>query len=228
MKILIVDDEPDILEFLEYNFKKEGYEVFQANNGDVAIQVAKKELPDIILLDIMMPVVDGVEACRTMRTIPELKSKIIIFLTARGEEYSEVAGFDAGADDYITKPVKMRVLLARIKSHKNRINTNSVEEDEEEMIHGPFRISTAERMVYKEGSKIHLPKKEFEILRLLSQRPGKIFTRENIYHELWGSDTVVSDRTLDVHIRKLRENIGEEFIKTSKGVGYAFVIETKK
>ncbi len=225
MKILIVDDEPDILEFLEYNFKKEGYEVFQANNGQEAIEVAKKTLPDIILLDIMMPIIDGVEACRRMRTIPELKSKIIIFLTARGEEYSEVAGFDAGADDYITKPVKIRVLLARIKSHRNRIIASENSGEEAEIVQGIFRISIEKRMVYKSDKQIHLPKKEFEILRMLSKRPGKIFTRENIYHDLWGSDTIVSDRTLDVHIRKLRENIGEEFIKTSKGVGYAFVID---
>ena len=227
MKILIVDDEPDIIEFLSYNLKKEGFDVLSAPNGLEAINIAKRELPDIIILDIMMPVLDGVSACRKMREIPSLKNKIIIFLTARGEEYSEVAGFDAGADDYITKPVKMRVLVARINSLKNRISKSTHQEENVDVELGEFRISKDERMVYKTGVEIQLPKKEFEILLLLSSRPGKIFTREQIYDTLWGSDSVVSERTLDVHIRKLRENIGDEHIKTSKGVGYAFIPETK-
>lgn len=227
MKVLVVDDEPDITEFLMYNFKKEGYEVLSAGDGAEALSIAKKELPDIIILDIMMPVMDGVEACRKIREVPALKHKIVIFLTARGEEYSEIAGFDAGADDYITKPVKMRVLLARIKSLTNRISTTQGSSADEEIELGEFKISSSERMVYKGGKEIHLPKKEFEILLLLSSRPGKIFSREQIYDTLWGSDSIVSDRTLDVHIRKLRENIGEVHIKTSKGVGYAFIAEIK-
>lgn len=222
MKILLVDDEPDILEFLSYNLKKEGFTVLTAGNGMDAITIAKKEIPDTIILDIMMPVMDGVTTCRKLRELPKLKSKIIIFLTARGEEYSEVAGFDAGADDYITKPVKMRVLIARINSLKKRVLRGEVFDDEELEL-GPFKISMDERMVYKNGKEIHLPKKEFDILVLLSTNPGKIFSREKIYDTLWGADSVVSDRTLDVHIRKLRENIGDSHIKTSKGVGYAFI-----
>jgi len=228
MKILLVDDEPDIIEFLSYNLKKEGFEVLSASNGMDAIKLAKRELPDIIILDIMMPVLDGVSTCRKMREMPSLKNKIILFLTARGEEYSEVAGFDAGADDYITKPVKIRVLIARINSLKNRISKGKFTEDEQDVELGEFKISKDERMVYKSGQGIQLPKKEFEILMLLSSKPGKIFTREQIYDTLWGSDSIVSERTLDVHIRKLRENIGEEFIKTSKGVGYAFVFDVKE
>lgn len=227
MKVLIVDDEPDILEFLNYNLSKEGFEVHNSINGLEAYTLAKKVVPDVIILDIMMPVMDGVEACRKMRLEPSLKNKIIIFLTARGEEYSEVAGFDAGADDYITKPIKIRVLLARIKKLMARVsNVGSFAEDDELDL-GIFKISTSERMVYKEEQEIQLPKKEFEILLLLSSRPGKIFTREQIYDTLWGSDSIVSDRTLDVHIRKLRENIGDEHIKTSKGVGYAFIPDRK-
>lgn len=225
MKILIVDDEPDIIEFLSYNLKKEGFEVVSASNGMDAIKVAKVELPDIIILDIMMPVLDGVSACRKMREIPLLQNKIIIFLTARGEEYSEVAGFEAGADDYIAKPVKIRVLIARINSLKNRLSKGEFKNGDPDLELGFFRISKDERMVYKEGEAIQLPKKEFEILLLLSSRPGKIFTREQIYDALWGSDSIVSERTLDVHIRKLRENIGDNHIKTSKGVGYAFISE---
>jgi two-component system alkaline phosphatase synthesis response regulator PhoP len=217
MKILLVDDEPDIIEFLSYNLKKEGFDVLTAVNGMDAIKLAKKEMPDIIILDIMMPVLDGVSTCRKMREIPSLKNKIILFLTARGEEYSEVAGFDAGADDYITKPVKIRVLIARINSLKNRISKGEYNDDVQDLELGEFRISKDERMVYKSGQGIQLPKKEFEI-----------FTREQIYDTLWGSDSIVSERTLDVHIRKLRENIGDEHIKTSKGVGYAFVCEVKK
>ena len=227
MKVLIVDDEPDILEFLDYNFKKEGFEVICAENGVEAVKKAKKERPDIIILDIMMPIMDGVEACRKMREEPSLKNKIIIFLTARGEEYSEVAGFDAGADDYITKPIKMRVLMARMKTLMTRISNSGSFDNDSELELGEFRISTSERMVYKGEQEIQLPKKEFEILLLLSSRPSKIFTREQIYDTLWGSDSIVSDRTLDVHIRKLRENIGEGHIKTSKGVGYAFIPDKK-
>ncbi|MFT6717376.1 MAG: two-component system alkaline phosphatase synthesis response regulator PhoP, partial [Saprospiraceae bacterium] len=174
MKVLLVDDEPDIIEFLSYNLKKEGFDVLTAVNGMDAIKLAKKELPDIIILDIMMPVLDGVSTCRKMREIPSLKNKIILFLTARGEEYSEVAGFDAGADDYITKPVKIRVLIARINSLKNRISKGEYNDDVQDLELGEFRISKDERMVYKSGQGIQLPKKEFEILMLLSSRPGKI------------------------------------------------------
>lgn len=227
MKVLLVDDEPDILEFLDYNLKKEGFDVFTAADGVEALRIAKKIQPDIIILDIMMPVMDGVETCRKIREDGALQNKIVIFLTARGEEYSEVAGFDAGADDYITKPVKIRVLMARIKTLIGRGANRHQVYGEEDVLVGDFRISQAERMVYKKEEEIQLPKKEFDILSFLATKPGRIFSREQIYDTLWGADSIVSDRTLDVHIRKLRENIGDNHIKTSKGVGYAFVPETK-
>lgn len=227
LKVLVVDDEPDIREFLSYSLEKEGYEVDTATNGVEGISVAKESIPDIIILDIMMPEMDGVETCRKIRENAKLKNAIVIFLTARGEEYSEVAGFDAGGDEYVVKPIKIRVLLARIKSLVGRLHGSSRPGSDAEINQGPFKISERERMVYKDGDEILLPKKEFEILLLLSKEPGKIFSRETIYDKLWGKDTIVSERTLDVHIRKLRENIGNEFIKTSKGVGYAFVPEAK-
>lgn len=225
MKVLIVDDEPDILELLNFNLSKEGYDVIEASNGQDAIALAEKEIPDIIILDIMMPIMDGIETCRKMREIPSLKNKIIVFLTARGEEYSEIAGFDAGADDYITKPIKLRVLVARIKALSNRLA--SVVSIEDEITIGDFKISNSERMVYYKGEPIELPKKEFEILNLLSSKEGKIFSREQIYNNIWGTNSFVSERTLDVHIRKLREKIGDDHIKTSKGVGYAFISTPK-
>lgn len=222
MKMLLVDDEPDILELLKYNLGKEGFDILLASNGVEAMEIAKKEIPDIIILDIMMPLMDGVVTCRNMRATPSLKDKIIVLLTARGEEYSEVAGLENGADDYIKKPVKMGVLKARIQSLIKRIN-KVVETDE--TIIGDLKISFSERVVYKNGEVIHLPKKEFKLLSLLVSKPDKLFTREEIFNHVWGSDQIIGGRTIDVHIRKLREKLGGDYIKTIRSVGYK--IESK-
>ena len=220
-KILLVDDEQDILEFLSYNLKKEGYSVFTANNGKEAITVAKKVRPDLIILDVMMPDMDGIETCRGLREIPELKNVMIAFLTARNEDYSQIAGFDVGADDYINKPIKPRVLISRIKALLRRgIGTESGTIDKIDT--GGFKIDRERYVIEKNGVEINLPKKEFELLALLASKPGKVFTREVILDLVWGGDVVVGDRTIDVHIRKLREKIGDDFIKTIKGIGYKF------
>lgn len=218
-KILLVDDELDILEFLTYNLKKEGYEVFVAASGEEGLRIAKKELPQLILLDVMMPGLDGMEVCRELRSIPALKNVIIAFLTARNEDYSHIAGFDAGADDYINKPIKPRVLMSRIKALLRRLPNDLVEQQIEL---GGLQIDRESYLVKKEGKEINLPRKEFELIALLASKPGKVFTREEILNKIWGNEVVVGDRTIDVHIRKLREKIGEEFIKTVKGVGYKF------
>lgn len=222
MKMLLVDDEPDILELLQYNLKKEGYEILTAANGVEALEIAKKELPDIIILDIMMPLMDGVVTCKTLRTLPELKDKIIILLSARGEEYSEVAGLENGADDYIKKPIKIAVLKARIKALIQRISRSS---ENDEFTFGDLRVSLAERIVYKNNEALHLPKKEFMLLSLLLSKPNKLFTRTEIFNHVWGSDQIIGARTIDVHIRKLREKIGGDYIKTIRSVGYK--IESK-
>lgn len=220
-KILLVDDEQDILEFLSYNLKKEGYKVFTANNGKEAITIAKKENPDLIILDVMMPDMDGIETCREVREIPELKNVMIAFLTARNEDYSQIAGFEVGADDYINKPIKPRVLISRIKALLRRGGeTDSKKTDKVDM--GGIKIDRERYVIEKDGLEISLPKKEFELLALLASKPGKVFTREVILDKVWGGDVVVGDRTIDVHIRKLREKIGEDFIKTIKGIGYKF------
>jgi two-component system, OmpR family, alkaline phosphatase synthesis response regulator PhoP len=221
-KILLVDDEPDILEFLSYNLKKEGYLVYTANNGREAIAVAKKENPDLIILDVMMPDMDGIETCREIRDIPGLKDIMIAFLTARSEDYSQIAGFDVGADDYINKPIKPRVLISRIKALLRRVGNseNSNINDKADM--GGIKIDRERYVVIKNEQEINLPKKEFELLALLASKPGKVFTREVILEKVWGGDVVVGDRTIDVHIRKLREKLGEDFIKTVKGIGYKF------
>lgn len=220
-KILLVDDEPDILDFLSYNLKKEGYTVFTANNGVEAIEKAKKELPHLIVLDVMMPEMDGIETCRQMREIPSLNGSVITFLTARNEEYTQISGFDVGADDFITKPIKPRVFLSRVKALLRRYKSDkpvaSVIVDL-----GDIKIDNEKHMVYKSGVAIELPKKEFNLLSLLSSKPGKVFKRENILDLVWGDEVVVGDRTIDVHIRKLREKLGEDYIKTVKGVGYKF------
>jgi two-component system alkaline phosphatase synthesis response regulator PhoP len=218
-KILLVDDEPDILEFLSYNLKKEGYQVFTAGTGEEGIAVAKRELPHLVLLDVMMPGVDGIEVCRELRSAPGMDSVVIAFLTARSEDYSHIAGFEAGADDYINKPIKPRVLLSRIKAllRRNATGTESTAVDV-----GKLRIDRESYLVYKEGEEISLPRKEFELLSLLASKPGKVFAREEILNRVWGDEVVVGDRTIDVHIRKLREKLGEEFIRTVKGVGYKF------
>ncbi|MBW6482585.1 MAG: response regulator transcription factor [Vicingaceae bacterium] len=223
-KILLVDDEQDILNFISYNLKKEGYEVFIALSGKEAIAIAKKEKPDLIIIDVMMPEMDGIETCQEIRTIDELKDTLITFLSARAEDYSQVAGFDAGADDYITKPIKPRLLVSKIKAIlRRKSNGNSAEINAEVEI-GSIRIDREKYLVYK-GEETHsLPKKEFELLALLLSKPGKVFTREVILETIWGRDVVVGDRTIDVHIRKLRERLGDENIETIKGVGYKFKI----
>jgi two-component system alkaline phosphatase synthesis response regulator PhoP len=218
-KILIVDDELDILEFLSYNLKKEGYQVFTAPDGDEAIAIAKKELPHLVLLDVMMPGLDGIEVCRELRTSPGMDDVIIAFLTARSEDYSHIAGFDAGADDYINKPIKPRVLISRIKALLRRYPSGK---EGESIDMGGLRIDRESYLVIKDGREINLPRKEFELLSLLASKPGKVFAREEILNRVWGDEVIVGDRTIDVHIRKLREKIGEDFIKTVKGVGYKF------
>jgi two-component system alkaline phosphatase synthesis response regulator PhoP len=218
-KILIVDDELDILEFLSYNLKKEGYEVFTAAGGDEAIAIAKKELPHLVLLDVMMPGLDGIEVCRELRAASGMDDVVIAFLTARSEDYSHIAGFDAGADDYINKPIKPRVLISRIKALLRRY-PGAKENEPIDM--GGLRIDRESYLVIKDGTEINLPRKEFELLSLLASKPGKVFAREEILNKVWGEEVVVGDRTIDVHIRKLREKIGEDFIKTVKGVGYKF------
>ena len=220
-KILLVDDEPDILDFLGYNLKKEGYTVLTASNGVEAIEKAKKELPHLIVLDIMMPEMDGIETCRHIREIPALNNSVITFLTARNEEYTQISGFDVGADDFITKPIKPRVFLSRVKALLRRYKSEkpavSVIVDL-----GDIKIDNEKHLVYKNDVAIELPKKEFNLLSLLSSKPGKVFKREVILDMIWGEEVVVGDRTIDVHIRKLREKLGEDYIKTVKGVGYKF------
>ena len=219
-KILIVDDEKDIIEFLQYNFKKEGYQVYSARNGVEGKEMAIKVKPDLIMLDIMMPGMDGVELCKELRDIPDFDNTLILFLTARGEDYSQIAGFEVGADDYITKPIRPRVLIARVKALlKRKFKQLSAENIIEVK---SIVIDKDKRDVKVDDKSVHIPKIEFDLLVLLASSPGKIFTREDIYLKIWGNDVYVSDRTLDVHIRKLREKIGNDFIKTIKGVGYGF------
>lgn len=217
-KILLVDDEQDILDLLAYNLDKEGFEVHTARNGREAITIAKKVLPDLILLDVMMPEMDGMEACAEIRQIEKLKNTYIAFLTARGEDYSQIAGFDAGADDYIQKPVKPRVLVSRIKAMMRRTKVAAKPVEEVDGV----SIDREKYLVTVKGKELNLPKKEFELLSLLTSQPGKVFTRDNILSTVWGEEVVVGDRTIDVHIRKLREKIGDKYIKTVKGVGYKF------
>ena len=225
IKILLVDDEPDILEIVGYNLKNEGYEVFTAENGLEAIKMAKKHNPHLILLDIMMPEMDGIEACEKIRKIKSLEEVIIAFLTARGEDYSQVAGFEAGADDYITKPIKPKVLISKIKSLLRRLKNDFTEDESLQL--GNIVIDREEYVVYKAGKKISLPRKEFELFSLLTSKPGKVFKREVILDTVWGNEVVVGGRTIDVHIRKLREKIGDDHFKTVKGVGYKFVLDEK-
>ena len=215
-KVLLVDDEQDILVLLKYNLEKENFLVQTASNGREGIEIAKEFKPDIIVLDVMMPEMDGIETCLELRQIPELKNVLITFLTARGEDYSQIAGFDSGADDYITKPIKPRVLVSRLKALLRRKHGVVVADEENKGL----KIDRNRYIVAVEGEEINLPKKEFELLDLLMSKPGDIFTREVILDTVWGSDIVVGDRTIDVHIRKLREKIGGHYIKTVKGVGY--------
>ena len=227
-KILLVDDEVDILEFISYNLEKEGYKVYTAQNGAEAIKVAEKTLPDLIILDVMMPEMDGIAACEEIRRIPALQHTMIAFLTARGEDYSQIAGFEAGADDYITKPIRPKVLISRVKALLKRTTAigmlpAAVIDSGHTIVIGNLVIDKERYLILKDGVEMVLPRKEFELLSLLVSKPGKVFTREEIYYSVWGDNVVVGDRTIDVHIRKLREKIGNEQIKTLKGIGYKFV-----
>jgi two-component system alkaline phosphatase synthesis response regulator PhoP len=219
--ILLVDDELDILEIIGYNLSAEGYNVVTAQNGVEAIKKAKKHKPELIILDVMMPQMDGIEACEKLRLIPELSETVITFLTARGEDYSQVAGFEAGADDYITKPIKPKVLTSKVKSLLRRFKT---QDDSQQILKlGNITINREEYKIFVDTQEMALPRKEFELLSLLASKPGKVFKREDILDRVWGNDVVVGGRTIDVHIRKLREKIGEQKFKTIKGVGYKFV-----
>ena len=222
IKILLVDDEPDILEILSYNLIAEGYKVVTAANGLEAVKSAKKNQPHLIIMDVMMPEMDGIEACGQIRAFPELKETIITFLTARGEDYSQLAGFEAGADDYITKPIKPKILVSKIKALLRRLNEATPMDDSELIKVGDLTIDReAYKIIYK-GNELVLPRKEFELLSLLASKPGKVFKRDEILDKVWGNEVVVGGRTIDVHIRKLREKIGDDSFKTIKGVGYKF------
>lgn len=223
IKILLVDDEPDILEIVGYNLTTEGYQVSTAKNGAEGVSKAKKELPHLIILDVMMPEMDGIEACEQIRKIPELENTIIAFLTARGEDYSQVAGFDAGADDYITKPIKPKVLVSKVKALLRRLKEGDKYQADINNV-GDIVINRDEYKIVQRGNEIILPRKEFELLALLASRPGKVFKREEILDKVWGNEVIVGGRTIDVHIRKLREKIGDDHFKTVKGVGYKFVL----
>ena len=222
IKILLVDDEPDILEILAYNLSNEGYQIFTAPNGVKAISQAIKHKPQLIILDVMMPEMDGIEACEKLRGISELSETVITFLTARGEDYSQVAGFEAGADDYITKPVKPKVLVSKVKALLRRFKEKELSDANIEL--GDLVINREEYKVLNGKEEIILPRKEFELLALLASRPGKVFKRDDILDSVWGNHVVVGGRTIDVHIRKLREKIGDDKLKTVKGVGYKFVV----
>lgn len=218
--LLLVDDESDILEFVGYNLRKEGFKVLTANNGEEGLKIARKEEPQLILLDVMMPGMDGIETCDQIRKSPKLADTLIAFLTARGEDYSQVAGFDAGADDYITKPIKPKVLISRIKALLRRYGQNKKSGTVLEF--GEVSIDLDKYQVRYRDEKLDLPRKEFELLTLLTSRPGKVFHRDEILDKIWGNEVVVGGRTIDVHIRKLREKISDKYIKTVKGVGYKF------
>lgn len=219
-KVLIVDDEQDVLEFLTYNLEKEGFEVFTADNGKTGVEIAKKQDPDVILLDVMMPEMDGIETCRSLREQPQFENTIIAFLTARTEDYSQIAGFETGADDYISKPIKPRVLVSRLKALLRRYE--SKEAKSTVLRAGNIEIDRERYLIVFNGTEMAVPRKEFELLFLLASKPGKVFKREEILNEIWGRDIIVGDRTIDVHIRKLREKLGEDLIRTVKGIGYKF------
>lgn len=218
IKILLVDDEQDILEIVGYNLSQEGYQIITATNGKEAVAMAKKNLPHLIIMDVMMPEMDGMEACEVIRKMPELQNVIITFLTARSEDYSQVAGFEVGADDYITKPIKPKLLVSKVKALLRRLK--EVETSTDTLNVGNIEINREEYKIIQDGKEIILPRKEFELFYLLASKPGKVFKREEILDKVWGNEVVVGGRTIDVHIRKLREKIGDEIFKTIKGVGY--------
>ena len=220
IKILVVDDEEDILEFLSYNLRAEGYDVIVANNGILAIELAKQQQPSLIILDVQMPDMDGITTCEKIREIPSLKETVVTFLTARSEDYSQIAGFEAGADDYITKPIRPKVLVSRVKALLKR---RGITQDTNSIIElGDIVIDKEKHLTTYKGQEVIFAKKEFKLLKLLISKPGKVFTREEILEKVWGSDIIVGDRTIDVHIRKLREKLADHYIKTVKGVGYKF------
>jgi len=221
-KILLVDDEPDILEFLGYNLRNEGYEVYTTNNGKDGLAKAREVLPHLVVLDVMMPEMDGIETCKEIRQVPSLKNSIIIFLTARGEDYSQIAGFDAGADDFVTKPFKPRVLVSRIKALLRRYKEEPLKEASQSIVLNEFTIDREKYTVIKDGKEFDLARKEFELLSLLASRPNRVFSREEILTAIWGDDVIVGDRTIDVHVRKIREKLSTPNIKTIKGVGYKY------
>ncbi len=225
-RILLVDDEEDILEFVSYNLQREGFKVSLARNGIEAIQMTEKMKPDLIIIDVMMPEMDGIAACEEIRKLPGGKNIIIAFLTARGEDYSQIAGFEAGADDYITKPIRPKVLISRVRALLKRaveISSDGTTDDKILKI-GNFIIDKERYVLQAEGKELTLPRKEFELLSLLVSKPDKVFTRDEIYKSVWGNNVIVGDRTIDVHIRKLREKIGNEHIRTLKGIGYKFIV----
>lgn len=219
IKILLVDDEPDVIEIIKFNLDQEGYQVKTATNGSEAVKKAKKTFPHLIIMDVMMPEMDGIEACEILRKDPKFNNTIIMFLTARGEDFSYVAAFDAGADDYVTKPIKPKILVSKIKALLRRLKK---EEETEKLRFGKLIIDKEQYEVTQNGNTLSLPRKEFELLFLLASKPDKVVKREKIMEIVWGSEVVVGDRTIDVHIRKLREKIGDKYFKTVKGVGYKF------
>ena len=224
IKILCVDDEPDILEILKYNLTNEGYNVLTAVDGKSAIEIAYNLNPNLIIMDVMMPIMDGIAACEKLRSDDKFNDTIIMFLTARGEDYSHVAAYDAGADDYVTKPVKPKVLVSKVKGLLRRLK-KVIANDINEIVFDNIKIDREKYKVYMSDKVLNLPRKEFELLYLRATRPDKVFKREKIMETVWGSEVVVGDRTIDVHIRKLREKVGDKYFKTVKGVGYKFVIE---
>ena len=220
IKILVVDDEEDILEFLSYNLRAEGYDVIVADNGVLAIELAKQQQPSLIILDVQMPDMDGITTCEKIREIPSLKETVVTFLTARSEDYSQIAGFEAGADDYITKPIRPKVLVSRVKALLKR---RGITQDTNSIIElGDIVIDKEKHLTTYKGQEVIFAKKEFKLLKLLISKPGKVFTREEILEKVWGTDIIVGDRTIDVHIRKLREKLADHYVKTVKGVGYKF------
>jgi two-component system alkaline phosphatase synthesis response regulator PhoP len=220
--LLLIDDEPDILEFLSYSLKKEGFKIFTASNGEEGVRMAQQVSPSLILLDVMMPVMDGIETCQIIRKDLNITQPIIAFLTSRAEDYSQIAGFEAGADDYITKPIRPRLLISKVESLLRRLEKPIQTQAQSELKSNHIQIDREKFMVKTNGANLLLPKKEFELLELLASRPGKVYTRDQILTIVWGNETIVGERTIDVHIRKLREKLGDDYIRTIKGVGYTF------
>jgi two-component system alkaline phosphatase synthesis response regulator PhoP len=220
IKILLVDDETDILEILSFNLSNEGYQIFTAENGKEGLELAAQHIPNLIILDVMMPVMDGIETCERLRMDKRFENTVILFLSARGEDYSQVAAFESGADDYVTKPIKPRIFNSKVKAMLRRFLKDDVGDS---LVLGDLEINVEEYKVIQKGDEITLPRKEFELLYLLASKPGKVFKRLKIMESVWGSDVVVGDRTIDVHIRKLREKLGDDYFKTVKGVGYKFI-----